>query len=42
MGWTETKKAKEKKQRELFMELTPDEKIIIEMFREKEIIPIDD
>lgn len=42
MGWEETKKAKAKKQKELFIELTPDEKIIIEMFKEKEIIPIDE
>jgi DNA processing protein len=42
MGWAETKKSKIKKQRELFIELTADEKLIIDMFREKEIIPIDE
>jgi DNA processing protein len=42
MGWTETKKSKAKKQRQLFIELTPNEKIIIDMFNEKEIIPIDE
>ena len=40
MGWAETKRLKTKKQRELFIELTADEKMIIDMFREKEIIPI--
>ena len=42
MSWEENKKAKAKKQKELFIELTADEKIIIEMFNEKEIIPIDE
>ena len=42
MGWEENKKSKARKQKELFIELTADEKIIIEMFKEKETIPIDE
>jgi DNA processing protein len=41
MGW-EVRKPKTKKQKELFIELTPEEKIIIEMFQEKESIHIDE
>lgn len=44
MNWEDkAKRKKEKKnQRELFIELTPDEKIIINILREKEKVPIDE
>ncbi len=44
MNWEDKAKSrKEKKsQRELFIELTPDEKIIINILREKEKVPIDE
>ncbi len=42
MGWQETKKVKSKKQKELFIELTPNEKTIIEILKEKETLHIDE
>ena len=41
MGWTE-KKMKPKKQRELFIELTPEEQIIISLLQKKEAVHIDE
>lgn len=41
LGWVEKKKPVTKKQRELFVELTPDEKIIVDLLSEQEGIPID-
>jgi DNA processing protein len=40
MGWLEKKRVV-KKQRELFVELTADEKIIVNLLKEKEPLPID-
>ncbi len=40
MGWLEKKKIL-KKQKELFIELTPDEKMIVAILKEKETVPID-
>lgn len=43
MGWKEKKsKAKPQKQRELFIELTPDEKSVIQMLQEKDAVHIDE
>lgn len=42
MGWQERKKNESKKQRQLFIELTPDEKIIVDILREKDTVSIDD
>lgn len=42
MNWTPTKPIVIKKQRELFVELTPDEKTIINLLQQKESIPIDE
>jgi DNA processing protein len=44
MNWEDKAKSKKEKksQRELFIELTPDEKIIINILREKEKVPIDE
>ncbi len=42
MGWKEHKKPSPKKQRELFIELTDDEKIIITILQQKEQIHIDE
>jgi DNA processing protein len=41
LGWKE-KKTNPKKQRELFIELTPDEKNIIGLLQQKEAVPIDE
>jgi DNA processing protein len=41
MGWNDKPKAT-KKQRELFIELTPDEKIIVDILKEKETVSIDE
>lgn len=41
MGW-EMRKQKAKKQKELFIELAPEEKLIIEMFQEKDSLHIDE
>lgn len=42
MGWQESKKTKPKKQKELFIELTENEKIIISILKEKESVHIDE
>lgn len=41
MGWKEQKKQPAKKQRELFIELTPDEKIIVDILQQQETVQID-
>jgi len=42
MGWAEHKKSTPKKQRELFIEFTPDEKIIVDILQQKETVQIDE
>lgn len=42
MGWKEKKKQNTKKQRELFVELTPDEQQLIALLQEKETVHIDE
>jgi DNA processing protein len=42
LGWQADKKTKARKQKELFIELTADEKIIISVLKEKETVPIDE
>jgi DNA processing protein len=42
MGWQQTKKDKARKQRELFIELTADEKIVVEILKEKDAVAIDE
>ncbi len=42
MGWEEKKQEKTKIQRELFIELSSDEKIICRLLRENETLPIDE
>jgi DNA processing protein len=42
MQWTSTKKAKPKVQRELFIELTPDEQVIIKILKEQAAVHIDE
>jgi DNA processing protein len=43
MSWEETKNKKEKKsQREIFIELSKDEKLIVDILKEKESVPIDE
>lgn len=42
MGWIQAKKVSAKKQRELFIELTPDEKIIVEILQSQEHVHIDE
>ena len=42
MGWIDSRKNKSRKQKELFIELTTDEKIIIAILKEKESIHIDE
>ncbi|MFN2458891.1 MAG: DNA-processing protein DprA [Chitinophagaceae bacterium] len=42
MGWTEKKKISPKKQKEIFIELSAEEKIIIKILQEKEAVPIDE
>ena len=42
MGWTTQKKLPPKKQRELFIELTPDQKIIVDILQEREGIQVDE
>jgi len=42
MGWEEKKKSDRKRQRELFIELSPEEKIIVEILKQKESAHIDD
>ena len=42
MGWSEKKKSSNKKQKELFIELTADEKTIINILQQKDTVPIDE
>ncbi|MEP7253933.1 MAG: DNA-processing protein DprA [Ginsengibacter sp.] len=42
MGWAQAKKPDIKRQRELFIELLPDEKIIVDILRETEQVHIDE
>ncbi len=42
MGWTEQKRSTAKKQRELFIELSADEKRIVEILQEKENMHVDE
>lgn len=42
MGWKENKKPSQKKQRELFIELSGDEKIVVNILQQQEQIHIDD
>ena len=42
MGWMEKKKNASKKQRELFIELTAEEKIVLQLLQEKETVHIDE
>ena len=42
MGWKQTKKPSAKKQRELFIELTPDERIVIDILQIQEQVHIDE
>ena len=42
MGWQEVSKPKGRKQKELFIEMTADEKVIVSILQQKETIPIDE
>lgn len=43
MGWEEkTKKKGQTSQRELFIELSPEERIIVDLLKEKDTLPIDE
>lgn len=42
MSWEETKKPSPKKQRELFIELSAEEKIVVDILRDKESVSIDE
>ena len=42
MGWKEKSKTKTKKQKELFIELTPEEKQVIQLLQAKEMVSIDE
>ncbi len=42
MNWDQKEKNQKKKQRELFIELTPDEKIIVDILQQRENIQIDE
>ncbi|MGN6803256.1 MAG: DNA-processing protein DprA [Ginsengibacter sp.] len=42
MGWKKNKKAKAKKQRELFIELSPEEKIVVDVLQSNEQLHIDE
>jgi DNA processing protein len=42
MGWEENQKPKSKKQKELFIELTAVEKVIVDLLKEKEAVHIDE
>jgi len=42
MSWKELKKTSPKKQRELFIELTADEKMIVDVLQQRESIQIDE
>ena len=42
MGWKEKSKTKAKKQKELFIELTPEEKQVVQLLQAKELVSIDE
>jgi len=42
MGWAEKKKATPKKQKELFIELSPEEKVIVSLLQQKDLVHIDE
>ena len=42
MGWQENTKQKSRRQKELFIELSADEKIIVDILREKDLTHIDE
>jgi DNA processing protein len=42
MGWEEKQKPKTRKQKELFIELSTDEKVIVDLLKEKDAIHIDE
>ncbi len=42
MGWEEKTNKKSKNQRQLFIELSPDEKTVVELLQEKESVHIDE
>ena len=42
MGWKETKKRSAKKQRELFIEFTPEEKVVVDILQMQEQVHIDE
>ena len=42
MGWAEQKRTAQKKQRELFIELSADEKIMVAILQQQESIQIDE
>ena len=42
MGWEEQKKSVNKKQKELFIQLSPDEKIITDLLKMQETVSIDE
>lgn len=42
MGWKEKSKTKAKKQKELFIELTPEERQVVQLLQEKEMVSIDE
>jgi DNA processing protein len=42
MGWKEKSKTKTKKQKELFIELTPEEKQVVQLLQAKETVSIDE
>ena len=42
MNWISTPKPSAKKQRELFIELAPDEKIVVDILQQQESIQIDE
>ena len=42
MGWKEKSKTKTKKQKELFIELTPEEKQVVQLLQDKETVSIDE
>ena len=42
MGWQENTKQKSRRQKELFIELSADEKIIVDILKEKDLTHIDE
>ncbi len=42
MGWNEKKKSERPQQKQLFIELSPDEQLIVDILREKETVHIDE